>query len=248
LLSNLLFGADIDYTSASRRHGVLLRIHLYLVFILLTASCQSIVERLGTGDGPSVGFTYLDLVYSDQFDGPGNWMSYDGGDSLKMAVEDGGYKIWLATRQYVWAQLPYTFDDVVVEAEVRQLSDFNHNAYGIACRLDPANSGRGYYFLIGGDGYYSIRWSNGRSLDEIVGAKPSGVINRGSSTNQIKAICVGDYLALWINDHFVAEARDSRASAGAVGLSAVMNYTGKTVEVTFAALKIWRSELYEPGR
>lgn len=225
-----------------------MRIHLYLVFILLTASCQSIVERLGASDGPSVGFTYLDLVYSDEFDGGGNWTSYDGGDKLKMAVEDGGYRIWLAARQYVWAQLPYTFDDVVIEAEVRQLSDFNHNAYGIACRLDPANKGRGYYFLIGGDGYYSIRWSNGRSLDEIVSAKPSGVINQGSSRNRIKAICVSDYLALWINGQFVAEAWDSRANAGAVGLSAVMNYTGKTVEVAFDDLKIWRSALDEPGR
>ena len=225
-----------------------MRIHLYLAIILLTASCQPVFERLGTGLGPSVGFTYLDLVYSDQFDGPGKWTSYDGGDNLIMAVDDGVYKIWLATRQYVWAQLPYKFDDAVIEAEVRQLSDYDHNAYGIACRLDPANSGRGYYFLIGGDGYYSIRWSNGRSLDEIVSAKPSGKINRGSSTNRIKAICVGDYLALWINDHFVAEARDSRASAGAVGLSAVMNYAGKTVEVAFEEIYIWRSALDEPGR
>lgn len=225
-----------------------MRIHLYLVILLLAASCQSIAERLGAGDGPSVGFIYLDLLYSDQFDGSGNWMTYDGGDNLKMAVEDGSYKIWLATRQYVWTQLPYTFDDVVVEAEVRQLSDYDHNAYGIACRLDPANSGRGYYFLIGGDGYYSIRWSNGRSLDAIVSAKPSGLINRGLAANRMKAVCLGDYLALWINDQFVAEARDSRASAGAVGLSAVMNYTGKTLELAFDDLKIWQSALDEAGR
>ena len=225
-----------------------MRIHLYLAILLLTVSCQSVFEPPGKGLGPSVGFAYLDLVYSDQFDGPGKWTSYDRGDNLRMAVDDGAYRIWLATRQFVWAQLPYKFDDAVIEAEVRQLSDFDHNAYGIACRLDQANSGRGYYFLIGGDGYYSIRWSNGRSLDEIVSAKPSSKINRGSSTNRIKAICVGDYLALWINDHFVAEARDSRASAGAVGLSAVMNYAGKTVEVAFEEIYIWRSALDEPGR
>lgn len=225
-----------------------MRIHLYLVFILLATSCQSILERLSTGAAPSVGFRYVDLVYSDNFDDAGDWTRYDGGDNLQMAVEDGSYRIWLATRQYVWTQLPDTFDDVVIEAQVRQLSDFDHNAYGIACRLDPANSGRGYYFLIGSDGYYSIRWSNGRSLDKIVSAKPSGVINRGSSGNRMKAICAGDYLALWINDQFVAEARDSRASAGAVGLTAVMNYAGRTVEVAFDDLKIWQSELDGPGR
>lgn len=224
-----------------------MRIDLYLVFILLTASCQPIVAGLRTDARPSVGFTYLDLAYSDQFDGSGNWRTYDGGDKLKMVVEGGSYRIWLATRQYVWTQLPDKYDDVVIEAEVRQLSSFEHNAYGIACRLDPANSGRGYYFLIGGDGYYSIRWSNGRSLDAIISAKPSGKIKRGSSTNRLKAICLGDYLALWINGQFVAEARDSRATAGAAGLAAVMNYRDQTVEVAFDELTIWLSALDGSG-
>lgn len=225
-----------------------MRIHLSLVILLLTASCQSVMERLDAGAKPSVGFTYLDLLYTDQFDVPGSWTSYDGDDTLQMAVEDGVYKIRLTTRQYVWAQLPISFDDVVIEAEARQLSTFNHNAYGIACRLDPANGGRGYYFLISGDGHYSIRWSNGRSLDNIVSATPSGAINRGASTNRIKAICLDDYLALWINNQFVAEARDSRAHAGAVGLSALMNYNGKSLEVAFDDLKIWRSALDQPRR
>ena len=224
-----------------------MRILLILALIVLATSCQPIVERLRSGHAPSVGYRYLDLVYSDQFDSAGNWTSYDGGESLRMAVEDGAYKIMLAARQYVWTQLPFATEDVVIEAEVRQLSDFDHNAYGIACRLDPANSGRGYYFLISGDGYFSIRWSNGRSLDVVVSAKPSSIIYRGASTNRIRAICVGDYLALWINDQFVAEARDNRASEGAVGLSAVMNYTGRAVEVAFDDLKIWRSTLSESG-
>ena len=225
-------------------------IHLCLVLILLTAACQSI--SAGMGAKPSVGFTYLDMVYSDHFDAPGGWRTYDGGAALSMAVEAGSYRIRLATRQYVWTQLSDTladdfdnddFDNVVIEAAVAQLSDFDHNAYGIACRLDPANSGRGYFFLIGGDGYYSIRWGNGRSLDAIVSAKPTGIIKRGASANRMKAICVEDYLALWINGQFVAEARDSRAKAGAVGLAAVMNYAGKHMEVAFDELKIWRSTL-----
>ena len=224
-----------------------MRIYLFFLFILLTASCQPIVAGLRSDAGPSVGFTYLDLVYSDQFDESGNWRTYDGGGKLKMAVAGGSYRIWLAARQYVWTQLPDTYDDVVIEAEVRQLSDFEHNAYGIACRLDPANSGRGYYFLIGGDGYYSIRWSNGRSLDAIVSAKPSVKIKRGSSANRIKAICLGDYLALWINGQFVAEARDSRAKSGAAGLAAVMNYRDQTLEVAFDELKIWLSALDGSG-
>lgn len=225
-----------------------MRIPLVFAFVLLTASCQPVLEQLGADAAPSVGFRYLDLLYRDPFDEAGDWTSYDGGADLQMAVQDGTYGIRLATRQYVWTQLPVSFDDVVIEADVRQLSSYDHNAYGVACRLDPANSGRGYYFLIGGDGHYSIRWSNGRSLDAIVRATPSGLIKRGRAANRIKAVCLGDYLALWINDRFVAEARDSRASAGAVGLAAVMNYAGKTLEVAYDDLKIWRTALDAPGR
>lgn len=223
-----------------------MRFFMYFVAILLAASCQSLLERVSAGERPSVGFRYLDLLYSDSFDETGDWRTYER-DDLSMTVAAGSYRISLAARQYVWTQLPTLYEDIVLEAEVRQLSDFEHNAFGIACRLDPANSGRGYYFLIGGDGYYSIRWSNGRSLDEIVRARQSSAIKRGASRNRIKALCLGDYLALWVNGHFVAEARDSRANAGAAGLAAVMNYRGKTLSVAFDELKIWRSAL-EPAR
>ena len=149
----------------------------------------------------------------------------------------------LNARQYVWVQTPTLYQDTVIEVEARQLSEFDHNAFGIACRLDPGNSGRGYYFLIGGDGYFTIRWSNGRSLDDIVPARSSNAINTGQANNRIRAVCVEDYLALWINDRFVAEARDNRATQGAVGLAAAMNYQGERLDVSFDDLKIWTAAL-----
>lgn len=192
---------------------------------------------------PSVGYRYLDLVTEDAFDDPGGWRSFDGGPDLYMNAEDGVYRIRLNTRQYVWAQSPMRYQDSIIEVEARQLSDFDHNAFGIACRLDMGNSGRGYYFLIGGDGYYTIRWSNGRSLDDIVLARPSEAINRRGAANRIRAVCIEDYLALWINGRFVAEARDQRAAHGAVGLAAAMNYQGKSLEIIFYDLRIWDAAL-----
>ena len=79
------------------------------------------------------------------------------------------------------------------------------------------HSGRGYYFLISGDGHYTIRWSNGRSLDDIIPVGYSDAIQRDAG-NRLRAVCIGDYLALWINDVFVAEARDGRGRAGPVWL------------------------------
>ena len=218
---------------------------LVVAISLLAAACNPLAEAFRPSQKASVGFRYLELVRSETFESAGDWSNYDAGDSLYMAVEDGAYQIHLAKRQYVWAQTATVYQDIVLEVGVQQLSAFNHNAFGIACRLDPGNSGRGYYFLISGDGHYSIRWSNGRSLDEIVPATPSDKIKRGQASNRIRAVCIEDYLSLWINDHFIAEARDHRASGGAVGLTAVMNYQGKRVDLAFDDLKIWRAALDE---
>ncbi len=214
-----------------------------IAVMVIAVSCGSAAESYLGPKMPSVGYRYLDLVTEDDFDDPGVWRSFDGGADLYMNAEDGVYLIRVNKRQYVWVQSPSRLQDSIIEAEVRQLSDFDHNAFGIACRLDMGNSGRGYYFLIGGDGYYTIRWSNGRSLDDIVQARPSDAINRGRAANRIRAVCIEDYLALWINGRFVAEARDQRAAHGAVGLAAAMNYQGRSLEVSFDNLRIWDAAL-----
>ena len=45
----------------------------------------------------------------------------------------------------------------------------------------------------------------------------------------------------FINDEFVAEARDKRASKGVVGLPGVMNYEGRNLTVDFDDLKVWNA-------
>ena len=186
----------------------------------------------------------LELMVEDRFDAAGDWLTYASDDGLRMAVERGAYRIRLTQRKYSWTQLPMRYGDSVVEAEVALLAGGEAGYAGLACRLDPGNSGRGYYFLISGDGYLSLRWSNGRSLDNIVPARFSAAIKQGNAVNRVRAVCIGDYLALWINGEFIAEARDHRADSGTVGLAAVLNRDGATMEAAFDDLKIWRAAAY----
>lgn len=217
-----------------------MRILFYLIFILLTAACLN--TRSARPDRrPTADYRYLDLAVDETFDHIGDWRSYHDGDALSMNVENGAYRMNLTGSQYVWTQTSASYRDVIIEANIAQISDYDYNAFGIACRLDPANSGRGYFFLISGDGHYSIRWSDSRSLDSIVSAAPSEQIHSGKAANRIRAVCIDDYLALWINDQFIAEARDHRAVQGMVGLAGLMNYEDQRLEVEFDSLKIWRA-------
>lgn len=216
---------------------------LLFILLILASSCLATPETFQSKKLPSVGYRYLDLIADETFNSVGEWRTYDGGENLFMAVEDSVYRIDLSQRQIVWTQASIHHDNAVIKATATQRSDYNHNAFGIACRLSPSNNGRGYYFLISGDGYYTIRWNNGHSLDDIVPATPSSAIKTGQATNTIRAICIDDYLALWINGVFVAEAYDKKSSKGVVGLSGVMNYEARNLTVEFDDLKVWDATL-----
>ena len=210
-----------------------------LTLALLCAACQ----RLSGGEA-SLMYQKLELKVDERFDSADDWLTYESDAGLLMAVERGAYRIRLNQRQYSWTQLPSRYDDSVVEAEVALFDDENAGYAGLACRLDPGNSGRGYYFLMSGDGHFSLRWGNGRSLDVIIAVQFSGAIKQGNAVNRMRAVCIGDYLALWVNGEFIAEARDHRADSGTVGLAAVLNRDGATMEAAFDDLKIWRAAAY----
>lgn len=215
---------------------------MLLVVALLTActSMQELIERKRT---PELGFRFGDMLFEDGFETGARWRSYESSGGLFLGVVDGVYRIDFSGRKFVWTQRAGAYADVVVEAEARQASDYDHNAYGLACRLDPANGGRAYFFLISGDGHASIRWSNGRSLEPIVAAAPSAHIRQGQSSNRLRVVCIDDYLALWVNGRFLAEARDGRAGQGEVGLAGVMNQAGKRLAVDFDDIRVWRAAL-----
>ena len=214
-----------------------------ILFLILAqlAACTSLPASIAPKRKPEIGFRFLELLVEDAFDAGDRWRQYDNNRDLFLGFRAGLYRLDFSGRKYVWTQRAGEYENVVFEAEAAQVSAYNHNAYGLACRLDRANSGRGYFFLISGDGYASIRWSNGRSLEPIVAAAPTDLIRRGRASNRIRVVCIDDYLALWVNGDFVAEARDRRAAAGEVGLAGVMNYAGRRLTVDFADAKVWRA-------
>ncbi|MCY3865499.1 MAG: hypothetical protein OXG68_08660 [Chloroflexi bacterium] len=216
---------------------------LMLLVVALLAACTSMQELLARRQPPELGFRYGELLYEDGFETGAEWRAYETSADLYLGVRAGAFRIEFSGRQYVWSQRAGQHRNVVIEADSRQVSEFDHNAYGLACRLDPANSGRGYFFLISGDGHASIRWSNGRSLEPIVAAAPSAHIRQGQTGNRLRVLCIDDYLALWVNGRFVADARDGRSGQGEVGLVGVMNYAGARLAVEFDDISVWRAAL-----
>ena len=220
------------------------RISWLCLLAILAAGCGAFPKQ----SAPGQGYQYRQLLLDEPFDSARHWRSYDGGGEIWLGVTDGAYRIDIRGRRYVWTQREQAWRDAVIEVETRQLSAYDHNAYGVACRLQPDNSGRGYFFLISGDGYASIRFSDGRALQPIVQAFPSRHVRQGQARNLLRVVCLEDYLALWVNGEFVAEARDKRASDGAVGLAGVMNYAGKRLTVDFDDLRVYAAAIDRRAR
>jgi len=202
------------------------------LLLLLLAACGPTATH-----EPVVG----EAMLAQTFDAPDAWEIYSS-DNSDLKVVDGVYQIEIDDAGYIWGQNGLKTEDVIIEVTTNQLSDFDDNGYGIICRADANNNGDGYYFLISGDGYASIRKGDGADVPALTDWAESSAINKGQETNKIKAVCIGDYLALYVNDKFVVEATDSTFASGFTALTAVAN-EGGSARITFDDLNIWKASL-----
>ena len=206
---------------------------LALLLLIVLAACG--------GPEPTHEPIVGEVMLSQTFDTEDSWEIYSDANS-DLKVVDGVYQIEINDAGFIWGQNEIKTEDVIIEVEANQLSSFDDNGYGIICRSDANNNGDGYYFLISGDGYASIRKGNGADVSALTEWEESSAINTGEAGNKIKAVCVGDYIALYVNDEFVAEATDSTFPSGFTALTAVAN-EGGTARITFDNLNIWKATL-----
>ena len=210
------------------------RFKVVLLVFLMLAACSP---------DPSVEIVVGEVLLRETFGEAGGWDS-NATDEVSIGIESGAYRIRANVSSFVRGfYLREPFEDVVIDVRSVQLSQYENTALGIICRgeLTDRRAG-GYYFLIGADGSYSIRKG---MQDQVVGLLKwahSDAINRGVATNNIRVICIGDYLALWVNGEFVAEVRDDLYQRGYVGLTAAVE-AGDLIEVSFDDLIILEGAL-----
>jgi hypothetical protein len=80
--------------------------------------------------------------------------------------------------------------------------------------------GDGYLFLVQSSGQAGIFRARGRDLTPLRDWQANAAILRGQAENHLRAVCDGNYLALYVNDVLVAEATDDAYQTGQVGLAA----------------------------
>lgn len=214
---------------------------IFIVFGLFTQvfaqrpDSSAVTELLSAG---STTVTVGSVLLNETFDSTDAWEAFQADHSSAKVVK-GVYRMNLTGNIYTYGLNQDTHTDVVIQAETLQNSSVDNNSYGVICRADT--DGAGYYFQISGDGYYSIEKGDSKGLSSLVDWAQSDAINQGQNRNHITAVCVGDYLALYVNDKLLAETNDDTLTEGVAGFTVGAYDDNDEIDISFDNTVIWEA-------
>lgn len=149
------------------------------------------------------------------FNDAGTWDIFSVDDAAYFRIDNGTLEGHVAAdRGYINSTNNVQHDNVIINATMRQTEGLLGNGFGVVCRADKA--GNGYYFLLASTGEFTISVGTParNALFELIPWQYHSRINQGVRENKIRAVCVDNYLAMFINDVFVAETFDDEFTSG----------------------------------
>ncbi len=162
-----------------------------------------------------------DVVLDETFEtNRGAWTEFNTARAA-VSIEDQGYVF--EVRGSDWSVDGYfeeSFDDVIIDAEIR-VNELPPDTYiGLACRTDEKF--QQYLFLVSADGSFAIVANLVDGFEQIVPWSPLYALDtQAGAINQFHVECVGDQLRFEVNGVVAAEVTDSLLSAGKLGFLGV---------------------------
>ncbi len=163
-------------------------------------------------------------LFEDDFGDANSGWGADERQEFDRGYEEGQYFIALhEPGWFAWANPGQRFGDVSVQVQAGLASGSQDGHFGLLCRY--VNADNFYYFAVSADGYYAIfRRVDGGDLEPLTGGGsgmlPSSAIETGEQTNEIRAVCQGEELSLYVNGELLETVSDDSHARGDVGLGA----------------------------
>lgn len=181
----------------------------------------------------------------ENFSGPAcRFGSLEGTSSFGYECLDGEFRAWIDNDQesygFISAGAGESYDDAIIEVDARFVSGEDAGAY-LLCRGSQI-TGNYYAFRVGADGSVEITdYLDGEEQIARLNTLPEGSPLPGA--NRLRADCIGNHLALYVNGDLVLE-REIEGGAygpGDVGLGAGGGSQGLS-EVRFDNFVVGRPE------
>lgn len=205
---------------------------LMLAFILTSLTACNLTDKirvsaLTTVDAGSV------LLYDDFSSSESGWTTL-AKEEAEIAYEQAGLRFTINVANFDYWSLPgQRFADATLAVDALKLGGPDDNDFGLICRYqDEYNF---YALLISSDGYGGIvKVKDGlyTILNNADGLEYGPMILTGDELNQLRADCIGDRLALYVNHVPFLEVQDSDFAVGEVGLIAG-SYDQAGVDILF---------------
>jgi hypothetical protein len=227
-----------------------------LIGLVVSVTAAILLAACGSDDPSKTAERGAELL-AVTFDESGTWEegAYPAGDSptVSLSIVEGRYQIDHQAERgasFIWGEggsdvLSDSGENVIIEVQTEQLSAEKDNLYGVLCRLgeDTRGNATGYALLISGDGHYGIAELRSNSLSFLLDWHQTDTIHQGEALNTVRAICVDDYLALYVNDKFLGEVTDTMYQrSGPIGLIAGVT-DEETVSIAFDNLTVYEGTL-----
>jgi len=200
---------------------------------------DDIADMLEDGD---VEISLEDVQMVETWEDFGEWDELDG-DDFTSDIDDDTYVIENESdASLVWGLNRTEHEDVVITVEMEQLSDGESNGFGLMCRVDSGNLEDGYSFLVRPNGTYAIGYWDDLEYTSLLDNDfevSSDIDEEDSYTMTV--VCVGEYLALYIDGELIDELEDDTYDEGYAGVAAV-SFSDDGVEVAFDNLVIWEAD------
>jgi hypothetical protein len=179
-------------------------------------------QQPGTGDSPG---SKRRVFYTDDFSDPqSGWPVGRLEEGVTLSYEGGTYRIFLPERDTLgYAYLEAIFDDFELEVEIARLRGAKDSELGVQCRVNEAG---GYGFWMTGEGtygIYKIYYAQTEDGDDEVISLFEGAgadLKTGAAFNQMRAVCAGSALRLYLNGEKLVETVDADFQRGVIGLLA----------------------------
>jgi len=165
------------------------------------------------------------VLLSDDFSSKSGWFISESDRFILEFVEDG-YRVFVMTKNNpVWSTRTKIFEDVRLEVDAVQTKGPVDGYFGLICRqVDNTN----YYLLVVSmDGTFGIAKVEDGEIRYLSFTNEYPDLLKFTG-NRLRADCIGDNLALYVNDTKVLEANDGEYSSGGVGVVAGNRSTSGT--------------------
>lgn len=184
------------------------------------------------------------LLANVTFGDSGAWGTYSDNEGNSLNISNGSYNAYIVEGggTIFWGLSDTDYSDVVIQVDAAPSDSTTEAAYGIACRADEDSTGRGYYLIIGTEGYYALLISNGDNYIPAVEDYTDAIDFYASTT--LTVVCAGSYLALFNGNDLIFEYEDNKFPEGRIGLTvAAYGIDGEIVDVRYDNLRIWSASL-----